>query len=111
VLQHLANGMYGAIVVDPAEAFAPAKEYVLVQSEFYLTQAADGKWEGDLSRMQAVQPDFVVFNGAANQYQQQPRSTSSARSSTASMPMAIPRTSCAASRPGPSRPAAARRSS
>jgi len=72
VLQHIANGMYGAIVVDPPEPFAPAKEYVLVQSEFYLKQAADGKWEGDLARMQAVQPDFVVFNGAANQYQQQP---------------------------------------
>lgn len=71
VLQHIANGMYGAVVVDPTEAFAPAKEYALVQSEFYLTKAASGNWEGDLTRMQAVQPDFVVFNGAANQYQQQ----------------------------------------
>ena len=71
VLQHISNGMYGAVVVDPTEAFAPAKEYVLVQSEFYLTKAASGNWEGDLTRMQAVQPDFVVFNGAANQYQQQ----------------------------------------
>ena len=71
VLQHISNGMYGTVVVDPAEAFAPAKEYVLVQSEFYLSKAASGNWEGDLSRMLAVQPDFVVFNGAANQYQQE----------------------------------------
>ena len=71
VLQHISNGMYGAVVVDPAEAFEPAKEYVLVQSEFYLTKAASGNWEGDMARMQAVQPDFVVFNGAANQYQQE----------------------------------------
>ena len=46
VLQHISNGMYGAVVVDPTEAFAPAKEYVLVQSEFYLTKAASGNWEG-----------------------------------------------------------------
>jgi nitrite reductase (NO-forming) len=44
---------------------------VLVQSEFYLTQGEGGAWNGDLARMQAVQPDFVVFNGAANQYQQE----------------------------------------
>jgi len=72
VLQHLGDGMYGAVVVDPQQAFEPAREYVLVQSEFYLKKAADGNWEGDLTRMQAVQPDFVVFNGAANQYQPQP---------------------------------------
>lgn len=71
VLHHIANGMYGAVVVGPTEAFAPAKEYVLVQSEFYLKQAANGNWDSDLPRMQAVQPDFVVFNGAANQYQQE----------------------------------------
>jgi len=70
VLQHIGNGMYGAVVVDPATPFAPAREYVLVQSEFYLSQKGDA-WEGDLARMQAVLPDFVVFNGAANQYQAQ----------------------------------------
>lgn len=73
VLQHLGNGMYGAIIVDPPQAFAPAKEYVLVQSEMYLSQAKDGTtWDGDLARMQAILPDFVVFNGGYNQYQQQP---------------------------------------
>ena len=73
VLQHISNGMYGAVIVDPpeAEAFAPAKEYVLVQSEFYLSQNDAGLWTGDLDRALAVQPDFVVFNGAHNQYQQE----------------------------------------
>jgi nitrite reductase (NO-forming) len=71
VLEHIANGMYGAVIVDPAEGFRPAREYVLVQSEFYLKK--DGaNWAGDAARMAAVQPDFVVFNGAANQYQQAP---------------------------------------
>ena len=72
VLQHLINGMYGAVVVDPAQPLAPAREYVLVQSEFYLSKGKSGNWDGDLVRASAVQPDFVVFNGAANQYQQQP---------------------------------------
>ena len=72
VLEHIANGMYGAIVVDPAEAFTPAREYVLVQSEFYLKEGENGAWAGDSERMAAVQPDFVVFNGAASQYTQQP---------------------------------------
>jgi nitrite reductase (NO-forming) len=72
VIEHIANGMYGAVVVDPAQPFAPAREYVLVQSEFYLKAGEEGRWAGDVARMQAVQPDFVVFNGAANQYQQGP---------------------------------------
>ena len=72
VLEHIGNGMYGAVIVDPAEGFAPAREYVLVQSEFYLKQGSGGTWDGDLDRMAAVLPDFVTFNGAANQYQQQP---------------------------------------
>jgi nitrite reductase (NO-forming) len=71
VLQHIANGMYGAVVVDPPEPLAPAKEYVLVQSEFYVSQGDDGLWKGDLTRAQNVLPDFVVFNGASNQYQQE----------------------------------------
>jgi nitrite reductase (NO-forming) len=71
VIEHIANGMYGAVIVDPVEGFRPAREYVLVQSEFYLKR--DGaNWSGDAERMAAVLPDFVVFNGAANQYEQQP---------------------------------------
>jgi nitrite reductase (NO-forming) len=71
VLQHIANGMYGAVVVDPPEPLAPAREYVLVQSEFYLSEGDNGLWKTDLQRALAVLPDFVVFNGAANQYQQE----------------------------------------
>jgi nitrite reductase (NO-forming) len=72
VLEHIGNGMYGAVIVDPAQPFAPAREYVLVQSEFYLKQGDADTWDGDLARMAAVQPDFVTFNGADNQYMQQP---------------------------------------
>ena len=37
VLAHIANGMYGAIVVQPKQALPPVdNEYVLVGSEWYL---------------------------------------------------------------------------
>ena len=39
VLAHIANGMYGAIVVDPAKPLPKAdNEYVLVASEWYLNE-------------------------------------------------------------------------
>jgi nitrite reductase (NO-forming) len=49
-----------------------AREYALVQSEFYLAKSTSGNWDSDLDRMLAVEPDFVTFNGAALQYQTQP---------------------------------------
>lgn len=72
VIHHIANGMYGMILVEPAAGREPAREYALVQSEFYLDKADDGSWDSSLDRMNAVQPDFVVFNGAALQYQGTP---------------------------------------
>jgi nitrite reductase (NO-forming) len=70
VLAHIANGMYGAIVVDPAKPLPPVdREYVLVASEWYMD--ADGiKEPANLSMEKArtVQPDWTTFNGYANQY-------------------------------------------
>lgn len=71
VLEHLAMGMYGAIVVDPATPLPPAREYVLVQSEWYLQQKGD-TYTGDMNKMMAGTPDYVVFNGMVNQYQAHP---------------------------------------
>lgn len=68
VMHHIASGMYGAIIVDPAQPLPPAKEYVLVQSELYLTQQPDGYYVADGTKMNAVAPSHVVFNGYANQY-------------------------------------------
>jgi nitrite reductase (NO-forming) len=69
VLEHIANGMYGAIIVEPKEAPEPAREYVVVSSEFYPTsRSVDGAHQGDLDRMSAVDPEYVVFNGFANRY-------------------------------------------
>jgi len=70
VLAHIANGMYGAIVVEPKEGLpAVDNEYVLVASEWYLN--GDGIKEPaslDMNKARAMTPDWTTFNGYANQY-------------------------------------------
>ncbi|MEX2023949.1 MAG: multicopper oxidase domain-containing protein, partial [Thermoleophilaceae bacterium] len=70
VLAHIANGMYGAIIVQPKVALPPVdNEYVLVGSEWYLN--GDGIAEPaslDMAKARARMPDWITFNGYANQY-------------------------------------------
>jgi nitrite reductase (NO-forming) len=70
VLAHIANGMYGAIVVDPATPLPKAdKEFVLVASEWYLTGDGIGQPASlDMAKARAMLPDWTTFNGYANQY-------------------------------------------
>jgi nitrite reductase (NO-forming) len=74
VAMHIANGMYGALVVDPANPRPKAKEFVLVQSEFYMTPkpAADGTRGLNWEKLLGLAPDHIVFNGRANQYATHP---------------------------------------
>ncbi len=72
VLHHIGNGMYGAIIVSSPDLNPVAKEYVLVQSEFYVTKSSTGIYHTDGQKMNAVAPDYVVFNGYANQYKDSP---------------------------------------
>ncbi len=74
VAMHIANGMYGALVVDPVPARPKAREFVFVQSEFYLTPkpGADGTRSLDWHRLLGLAPDHVVFNGRADQYATHP---------------------------------------
>src|SRR5690606_31055112 len=72
VLMHIATGMYGAIIVDPLEPPPPAKEFVLVQSEYYLGAAQGGIAAFDYAKMLSPAPDYVVFNGRPDQYIQEP---------------------------------------
>lgn len=74
VAMHIANGMYGALVVDPATPRPKAKEFVLVQSEFYLTGKpdGDGKQSLDWQKLLSQAPDHIVFNGRAGQYAAHP---------------------------------------
>ena len=70
VLAHIANGMYGAIVVDPAKPLPKAdREYVLVGSEFYLDGPGIEKPAGlDMTKSRMAIPDWATFNGYASQY-------------------------------------------
>ena len=72
VLMHLGSGMFGAIIVSPATPLAPAKEFVLVHSEYYLGQPVSGVQPCDYNKMLATLPDYVVFNGRPSQYQSDP---------------------------------------
>jgi nitrite reductase (NO-forming) len=69
MLLHVGNGMYGAVIIDPPDLPAVDREYVLVQSEFYLGPDAH---PGDLAAMQVDPPDLVTFNGYPNQYSHRP---------------------------------------
>ncbi|MGH3043377.1 MAG: multicopper oxidase domain-containing protein [Gaiellaceae bacterium] len=70
VLAHIANGMYGAIVVDPAKPLPRAdNEYVLVASEWYLDGDGISKPASlNMDKARAMAPDWTSFNGYANQY-------------------------------------------
>jgi nitrite reductase (NO-forming) len=70
VLAHIANGMYGAIVVDPATPLPKADHaYVLVASEWYLDgPGIDEPASLDMAKAREMQPDWTTFNGYANQY-------------------------------------------
>jgi nitrite reductase (NO-forming) len=70
VLAHIANGMYGAIVVQPKEGLPPVdNEYVLVASEWYLNGDGITKPASlDMAKARSMSPDWTTFNGYANQY-------------------------------------------
>jgi nitrite reductase (NO-forming) len=81
VLEHIASGMYGAVIVEPKEGY-PTKanrEYVVIQSEFYAKPDPQGqKVNGaplhvlDSERLRASQPTHTVFNGVFNGLVQNP---------------------------------------
>ena len=58
--QHVGNGMYGAVIIDPPALPPVDREYVLVQSELYLGPPGE---LGDVAKMRHGDPDAVVFNG------------------------------------------------
>ncbi len=66
---HIANGMFGAVVIEPAHLRAVDRSYLIVQSELYLGEDSS---EVDPGKVMAESPDAVVFNGYANQYDAAP---------------------------------------
>jgi nitrite reductase (NO-forming) len=71
-LHHIANGMFGMVIVEPKGGLPPVdQEFALVQSEWYLgAQGAPADYAK--ANQTAAAPDFVVFNGVANQYADNP---------------------------------------
>ncbi|WP_369417059.1 multicopper oxidase domain-containing protein [Corynebacterium pseudogenitalium] len=64
---HIANGMFGAVVIDPPDLTPVDAEYVLLSHEVFLGE--DG---ADPERVAAGLYDLTAFNGYPNQYQQRP---------------------------------------
>jgi nitrite reductase (NO-forming) len=70
---HIANGMYGAIVVEPKGLPHADRQYVLVSSEWYLDRPGDAQpADLDLTKALHMTPDWVTFNGYAGQYKSHP---------------------------------------
>lgn len=81
VLEHIASGMYGMMIVEPRDGY-PTKadrEYAIVQSEFYTKPDPEKrKVDGvplyvlDGDRVRSKAPTYTVFNGRYNRFVDQP---------------------------------------
>lgn len=63
---HIANGMYGMILVEPQNGMEKVdKEYYVMQGDFYTKGKFDapGLQEFDEDKALAENPDYVLFNG------------------------------------------------
>jgi nitrite reductase (NO-forming) len=61
---HIANGMYGLILVEPKGGLKPVdRELYVVQGEIY-SGATEGDLSLDVARMDDERPTYVVLNGA-----------------------------------------------
>ena len=69
-LHHIASGMYGMVIVEPREGLPKVDhEFAIVQSEFYVGQEGHTT---NLHKASLHSPDYVVFNGVADQYKDHP---------------------------------------
>ena len=69
IAEHIANGMYGLILVEPEGGLSPAdREYYVMQGEIY-TAAAKGKTgmqQFSDAKLMEESPEYFVFNGAVD---------------------------------------------
>jgi nitrite reductase (NO-forming) len=72
---HIMQGMYFTMIVDPRNGWGSKadKEFVLVQSEFYTKQNSATKGHHpDIAGAMSKNASYVVFNGRAGQYRDNP---------------------------------------
>ena len=73
VWEHIANGMYGGLVVHPVNE-KPAKEFYLSFGEIYnsadggLFVGANGTGSFNINKFATEQPDLIMTNGMAHKY-------------------------------------------
>lgn len=67
VAQHIANGMYGLILVEPEEGLPPVdREFYVMQGEVYTNEAfgSTGLLTESTQALLNEDPEYLVFNGA-----------------------------------------------
>ncbi len=67
VAHHIANGMYGMILVEPEEGLPPVdREFYVMQGEIYTETAfgTHGSQEFDVQKLLNERPEYFVFNGS-----------------------------------------------
>jgi nitrite reductase (NO-forming) len=65
--QHVANGMYGMIVVEPPEGLPKVdREFYLMQGDFYVQgeRGQQGLRDFSLDKLFQEDPEYVVYNGS-----------------------------------------------
>jgi nitrite reductase (NO-forming) len=68
VSDHISNGMYGMILVEPEEGLPQVdREFYVMQGEIYTTQpfGTPGMLTSDTTKLLDEKPEYFVFNGAA----------------------------------------------
>jgi nitrite reductase (NO-forming) len=69
VAEHIANGMYGLVVVEPPGGLPHVdREFYVVEGEIYL-QGTPHAPSFSMGHLLAAQPDYVVFNGSVGALQ------------------------------------------
>jgi nitrite reductase (NO-forming) len=69
VAHHIANGMYGLILVEPEGGLPPVdREFYIMQGEIYtdLTLGEKGRAEVDITKLLNETPEYYVFNGSTS---------------------------------------------
>ncbi|MDT8068121.1 MAG: copper-containing nitrite reductase [Terriglobia bacterium] len=69
IAEHIANGMYGLILVEPAGGLPHVDhEYYLMQGEFYTAgpEGTPGLQQFSAAKLMKEEPDYFVFNGAVD---------------------------------------------
>jgi nitrite reductase (NO-forming) len=67
--QHIANGMYGAVIIDPPGLPKVDREYLLVQGELHLGEPGSA---AQVAKIREGRPDGWMFNGTAAGYDHAP---------------------------------------